>query len=213
MMQKILILGTGDYASVAAEVIHETPGFQVVGFVENLDRARCQIRIEGLPVYWLEEAGALAGECKAVCSLATVRRRGYIEQASAMGFGFATVIHPSARVPASARLGDGCFLEPGVILSTRTELGAHVRVNRGVTVGHDTLIGDYCTLQPGVNIAGRCRLGDGVYVGIGATVVDHISIGQLSVIGAGAVVLTDLPERVLAVGIPARAVKTNIEGK
>ena len=213
MTQKIVILGTWDYAAVAAEAINETPGFAVVGFIENLDRSRCQMRIEGLPVYWIEEAGALTVECRAVCSLATAKRREFVEQARAVGFEFATVVHPTARVPASATLGEGCFLEPGVILSTHTELGAHVRVNRGVMVGHDTAVADYCTLQPGANIAGRCRLGEGVYVGIGATVADHVSIGRLSVIGAGAVVLKDLPERVLAVGVPAKVVKENIEGK
>lgn len=213
MMQKILILGTGDYAAVAAEVVDETPGFEVVGFVENMDRAKCQAGLEGLPVYWINEAGKLAGQCKVLCSLATVKRRSYVEQVKALGFEFATVVHPTARVPASARLGEGCFLEPGVILSTHTELGAHVRVNRGVTVGHDTVIGDYCTLQPGVNIAGKCRFGDGVYAGIGATVVDRLTVGRLTVIGAGAVVVNDLPERVLAVGVPAKVIKKNIDGK
>mgnify|MGYP000408262092 CR=1 FL=1 len=50
-------------------------------------------------------------------------------------------------------------------------------------------------------------MGVGVYVGIGATVIDHITIGAGSVIGAGAVVTKDLPDRVLAVGVPAKVVK------
>jgi acetyltransferase-like isoleucine patch superfamily enzyme len=48
---------------------------------------------------------------------------------------------------------------------------------------------------------------------MGAIVIDHITIGSHSVIGAGAVVTTDVPDHVLVVGMPARVVKENIPGK
>jgi acetyltransferase-like isoleucine patch superfamily enzyme len=64
-----------------------------------------------------------------------------------------------------------------------------------------------------VNIAGNCRIGAHTYVGIGATVIDGIKIGRHCVIGGGAVVTKDLPDRVLAVGVPAKIVKEGIEGK
>jgi sugar O-acyltransferase (sialic acid O-acetyltransferase NeuD family) len=211
--QKIIILGTNDYAHVVAEIVAETPGLQMEGFIENLDRSKCDKTLSGLPVYWIDDAAPLAADCFAVCCLATVNRSRFIQQARKLGFRFATVIHPTARVPASAVISEGCILEPGAILSTNTQLGAHVRINRGATIGHDTSLGDYCTVQPGVNIAGKCCLGSGVYVGIGATVVDNLTIGNLTVIGAGAVVINDLPDKVLAVGVPAKIIKENIEGK
>jgi acetyltransferase EpsM len=211
--QKIIILGTNDYAGVLAEIIAETPGLRTEGFIENLDRTQCDRSISGLPVYWIEDAASLTKDCLAVCCLATVHRRRFIEQARHIGFNFATVIHPSARVPTSAIISEGCIIEPGVILSSNARLGCHIRINRGSTIGHDTTLGDYCTIQPGVNIAGKCLFGSGVYVGIGATVVDNLTIGNLAVIGAGAVVINDLPEKVLAVGVPAKIVKENIDGK
>jgi serine acetyltransferase len=48
---------------------------------------------------------------------------------------------------------------------------------------------------------------------MGASVIDHINIGSHSVIGAGAVVIRDVPDHVLVVGVPARIVKEGIEGK
>jgi sugar O-acyltransferase (sialic acid O-acetyltransferase NeuD family) len=211
--QKIVILGTNIYAPVVAEIVAETPGLQMQGFVENLDRSKCGKTLSGLPIYWIEDAVPLTADCLAVCCLATVHRSRFIEQARDMGFRFATIVHPMTRVPASAVISEGCILEPGVILSSNTRLGSHVRINRGATIGHDTTLGDYCTIQPGVNIAGKCRFGNSVYVGIGATVVDNLTIGSLTVIGAGAVVVNDLPDKVLAVGVPAKIVKKNIEGK
>lgn len=211
--QKILILGTGDYAPVVAEIIREIPGLEAVGFVENRSLPRCRETLAGLPIIWIDDAAVMADDHLAVCCLATVHRNRFIDQAREWGFRFATVIHPTARVPASATVGEGCILEPGVILSTKTRLGNHVRINRAATIGHDTCIGDYCTIQPGVHIAGKCLFGTGVYVGIGAAVIDSLTIGSWSVIGAGAAVIDNLPERVLAVGVPAKIVKQNIDGK
>jgi acetyltransferase-like isoleucine patch superfamily enzyme len=48
---------------------------------------------------------------------------------------------------------------------------------------------------------------------MGALVLDHISIGSHSIVGAGAVVTKDVPDNVQVVGVPAKIVKQNIEGK
>jgi acetyltransferase-like isoleucine patch superfamily enzyme len=54
-------------------------------------------------------------------------------------------------------------------------------------------------------------IGVGTYLGIGATLIDRLRIGSGCVVGAGALVTRDLPDRVQAVGAPARAVKREIE--
>jgi acetyltransferase-like isoleucine patch superfamily enzyme len=48
---------------------------------------------------------------------------------------------------------------------------------------------------------------------MGAIIMDHLNIGAHSVIAAGAVVTSDVPDHVQVMGIPARIVKENIEGK
>lgn len=80
-------------------------------------------------------------------------------------------------------------------------------------MGHHVQIADCTNIGPGANIGGGCQIGEGVYIGIGATLVDHLNIGPVTVVGAGAVVTRDLPSRVLAVGVPAKIIKENIEGK
>jgi acetyltransferase-like isoleucine patch superfamily enzyme len=54
-------------------------------------------------------------------------------------------------------------------------------------------------------------IGVGTYIGIGATLIDRLRLGSGCVVGAGALVTRDLPDRVQAVGAPARAVKREIE--
>jgi acetyltransferase EpsM len=210
---KCLILGTRTLAIEIADIISEIPDVQLTGFVENMERDKCREKLEGLPVYWVDELEKLSKTHCAVCALATTHRKRFIEQVSAYNTPFATIMHPTARISAKSTLGKGTIVSAGVIIAAYTNLGQHVIVNRGALIGHHTKIGDYVTIQPGANIAGLCTIGDSAYIGMGAIVLDRISIGSHSIVGAGAVVTKDVPDNVQVIGVPAKIVKENIEGK
>lgn len=210
LTRPLLILGTHDLAPVVAEIATDA-GFSVQGFVENLDKARTQANLEGLPVVWFEDVSS-DSETVAICGLGTTRRWRFVDQMRPR-LDFVTVVHPSAQVSPSARLGEGTIVSPGVVISSRATLGRHVFVNRGALVGHDTSIGDYATVGPGANIAGRCTISSQAWIGIGAVILDGRTIGAASTVGAGAVVVDDVAERVTVMGVPARVFKTNVEAR
>src|SRR5262245_1941796 len=174
----LLILGAGPYATDIADVAGEIPGVSVAGFVEGLDRSRCSVLCEGLPVHWVDDLPRLAANHWFVCAIGTARAQVFIRQAEAAGCEFVTLVHPSARISPTSSLGRGTILNAGVILAAHTHLGAHVSVNRGATIGHHTRIDDFVTVGPGVNIAGTCRIGAATYSGIAATVLDHLTSGD-----------------------------------
>jgi len=211
--QPLLILGTTDYALVFADAFSDLTQYQVAGFVENLDRQCCRQKHGDLPVHWVDDIAPLRDSHAVICCLSTTHRDRYIQQVKQLGFSFATLVHSTATVSKKSTIAEGTSVNIGCIVAGFTRIGRYVQINRGVTIGHHTVIEDYVTVQPGVNIAGNCRIGPQTYIGIGATVVDGITIGAHSVIGAGAVVTKDVPEHVLAVGVPARVVKEGIEGK
>jgi acetyltransferase EpsM len=213
IVQRVLILGTRTLAVEIADVVSEIADVRVAGFVENMEPERCKEPLEGLPVFWVGDIAELTKSHSAVCGLATTHRSRFTDQVAAYGMSFATLVHPSARISLKSSVGEGTIVSVGVIIGAHTHLGRHVLVNRGVLIGHHTQIDDYVTIQPGANIAGACRIGKATYVGMGAVVTDHVTIGAHSIVGAGAVVTKDVPDNVQVVGVPARIVKENIEGK
>jgi len=101
----------------------------------------------------------------------------------------------------------------GVVICAHTVLGMDVCVMPGVIVSHDVVIGDHVLLGVGCVIGARVEIGDYAFVGASATIVpahigvERLRVGKGAVIGAGAVVLGDIPDHALAVGVPARVVR------
>lgn len=207
----LLILGAGLFAEDVADIVLASNDWELAGFVEGIDRSRCTRERRGRPVFWIDDVHKLASSHWAICAVGSTKRERLIEQARNAGFRFTKLLHPSAQVSASATLDEGVIISAGSVVGAQTHLGAHVLVGRGALIGHHVVVGSYSTVGPGCNIAAQCVIGVGTYIGIGATLIDRLRIGSGCVVGAGALVTRDLPDRVQAVGAPARAVKREIE--
>ena len=85
------------------------------------------------------------------------------------------------------------------------------QVNLACTIGHDAVLSEDVTLAPGVNISGNVFVGEGCDLGTGAKVIQGRTLGEWSVIGAGAVVSADLPANCTAVGVPARSMSSAMQ--
>jgi acetyltransferase EpsM len=205
--QGIVILGASLFAEEIAEYISRIEAYDLVGFVEGVNREKCGNGLLGLPVFWVEDIGSLALSCKAVCAVGSTRRKPFIEQATRHGLEFVTIVHPGAEVFRTATLGVGTIVGPGSIIAASATIGDHVIINRGALLGHHVQVGDYVTISPGANVAGKVKIGDFCYIGIGAVILDGIAIGDGSVVGAGSVVTKDVPSSVQVVGIPAKKSK------
>ena len=121
---------------------------------------------------------------------------------------FPSLIHPSVLIGKDkVSIGYGCIICASSIITVNIVIGNFVILNLGCTVGHDTNIGDYSSFMPSVNISGDVIIENSVYVGTGAKIINLLTIGNSTIVGAGAVVSKSLPEKCTAVGIPAKPIK------
>ena len=118
--------------------------------------------------------------------------------------GLVTLVHPHAHVDPSVVLGAGTVVFAGAVIQPDSRLGSNVIVNTAASIDHDCHIGDAVHLAPGTHLAGNVTLGEGVFLGIGTVVIPGRTVGAWTRVGAGAAVIRDLPERVTAIGVPAR---------
>jgi sugar O-acyltransferase (sialic acid O-acetyltransferase NeuD family) len=207
----LLILGAGPFAEDVADIVMASNEWELAGFVEGLDRSRCAQERRGRPVLWIDDVHKFAASHAAICAVGSTKRERLIEQARGAGIQFTKLLHPSAQVSASATLDEGVIIGAGSVVGAGTHLGAHVLIGRGALIGHHVAVGSYSTVGPGCNIAAQCMIGVGTYLGIGAILIDRLRIGSGCLVGAGALVTRDLPDRVQAIGAPARIVKREIE--
>jgi sugar O-acyltransferase (sialic acid O-acetyltransferase NeuD family) len=208
----LLILGARSFAREVADLVSDIPEFELTGFVENTDRSFCSESIDGLPVHWVDDIAAMVATHWCICAFGSNKRINFIRQVEAMGFRFATVIHPTARVSRRSVVGGGCIISSGVQIATNTRIGAHSLINRGALIGHDIVTGECISVGPGANIGGACKIGAGCYIAMGATVLERLTVGEGSVVAAGAVAHRDVPPHVLVAGVPASVIKQGVDG-
>jgi len=112
-----------------------------------------------------------------------------------------------------ARLLTGTEIHPGA------QIGRHLFIDHGmgVVIGETSIVGDNVTLYQGVTLGGTGKesgkrhptIGNSVVIGAGAKILGNIQVGDNSRVGAGSVVLRDVPENSTVVGVPAHVVFRN----
>ncbi len=201
--KKLIVLGAGSFAEEVLDIVQETGLYVVVCFVEGIDRTQCGKNIAGVPVIWIDEIEKHDASCVLLCGVGSPKRKNLIEKTRTTGMEFINVVHPSARISKTVRMGKGNLISVGSILAAGCSIGDHCIINRAAVIGHHVTIENFVTISPGVNIGGGSSIGECSYIGMGAIILDHILVGRNSIVGAGAVVTKNVPDNVQVVGIPA----------
>ena len=208
MKDRLIIFGAGGHARVVAEAA-QLAGFQITGFVEQSSDL-WGTKILEFPVLGDESVFGSSEfeDCLAVVAVGdNVQREAIVTYLMARNVKFARVIHPSAVISPSAKLGSGIVVLAGAVVNSMAAVGSHCIVNTMASIDHDCSVENFVHISPGAHLAGGCTVGRAAHIGIGASLLADISIGQRCVIGAGAAVIGDIPADAVAVGVPAKVVK------
>jgi len=121
-----------------------------------------------------------------------------------------SLIDETAVISESASVGEGAVIFPGCYVSAGATLVRNVAMISGSMVGHDTMVGENCVLSGHVNLGGGCMVDNNAYLGMGVQVREMTRIGRGAIVGMGSIVFADVPDEVIALGNPCRAVRPNL---
>jgi sugar O-acyltransferase (sialic acid O-acetyltransferase NeuD family) len=200
----IYLYGAGGHAKVIIEILEKKNIF-ISGLIDvNPDIKK----VLGYPVSEvLSDTLSLNGEVEIIIAIGNnVVRKKIAEKTNHM---FATAIHTSANISVNALIGKGSVIMAGVTANSGVVVGSHNILNSNCCIDHDCILEDYVHISPNAALAGNVTVGEGTHVGIGACIIPGIKIGKWAIIGAGTVVIKDIPDYAVVVGNPGKVIKYN----
>ncbi|OGE34542.1 hypothetical protein A3C32_04330 [Candidatus Daviesbacteria bacterium RIFCSPHIGHO2_02_FULL_41_14] len=213
-MKKIIILGAGgnsrDIVDMIADINELRETYQLIGILDD-DRKLKGSKIMDVKVLGTIKDAYRYTDCYFVNGVYSVinffTNEDILKRSGISLRKFVTIIHPTASISRTVKLGKGVVVLPGVVLRTNVHIGNHVTLHPGVVVGHDTKIGDFTFLASKVAVGGYVRISKSCFIGSNSTLRERIKLGRYSIVGMGSVVLKDVPDESVFVGNPAKFLK------
>jgi sugar O-acyltransferase (sialic acid O-acetyltransferase NeuD family) len=202
---RLWIIGSGGHARVVIDTAMALGNIEIAGVLDD-DLERVGNHLSGIAIVGSISPQSVEklGIEHAVIAIGSNRVRAAIAERLAGTVTWVTLVHPRAYVAGHTLVGQGTVLFAGSVLQPGSTLGHHVILNTHASVDHDSNIGDFSHIAPGAHLAGGVSVGAGAFIGLGAGVVQGRSIGSWATVGAGGVVIKDVPDRATVVGVPAR---------
>ena len=209
--KNLVIVGCGEHARCAVEVIEEQALYNIFGFVTNSE-SELGKTLYGYPVLCLDDQ--LANLCEenkdigyyflgiGIASGSMLGRLSIYQRLDEI-LAPSTVIAPESVISRHAIIGEGIFIEPYVRISNGVKLGDHCIVQSFTAINHDQTIGDNVLIGCNVAMAGS-SVGSHTTIADGSTIGFKKSIGSNCLVTDGTVVTKDIPDNVVAYGNPAR---------
>jgi acetyltransferase EpsM len=202
---RAIIFGAGAQGRVILDIVKAQARHQCVEFVDDDVTLRGRY-INGASVCMgFDEALNLPADVEMIVALGNpFCRMKWVARISERGFPLLSAIHPSAVVMPSACMGKGVMVGANAVINSNAVIGDGVVVNTAAIIEHDCKVADGAAIGPGARLAGRVSLQTCAFIATGAIVNSRLAVGARTVVGAGAVVTRDLPDDVMAFGVPAR---------
>jgi len=209
-MQSLIIIGAGKFGREvfcwASHCIQHGAPWRIIGFLDDrpnaLDGYSYPVGIIGS----VETYQPREGDVFTVAIGDPSAKKKFTAPITDKGGVFANIIHPLACVSLNVKMGRGIIMAPFTCVSCDATLGDFVTLNISSSVGHDAKIGGFCQISCHCDITGNAALEEGVFLGSHASILPGVRVGAWAMVGAGTVVLRDVPSRLKVAGVPARPI-------
>lgn len=209
MVKNLIIVGASGFGREVAWLVERindvNPEWNLLGFIDDNPDIEGEL-VDGYKVLGTTDKTDKYKDAFYVCAIGSSKiRRQVVEKMGEVRF--ATLIDPSVLISPRVAIEKGTIICAGTIVTVDVSIGKHVIINLDCTIGHDAVLHDYVTLYPSVNISGGTDLGESCEMGTGSQIIQMKTVGSQSIVGAGSVVVKDIPEKCTAVGSPAKPIK------
>ncbi len=201
----ILIIGAGGFgrniASLARSDLAHGVAWNVRGFLDNRTGLLTppDLPILGDPLTYEIAPGDIF-----LCALGDpAAKRHYTEALRTKDADFIR-LQPEAQVGERTHISRGCIFERKVLIGPDVHVGEFVTILSTTIVGYDVRIGDYSQIGSFVFIGGGAFIEDDVVIHPHATILPKVRVGKGAVVGAGSVVIRDVPPNTTVMGNPAK---------
>jgi sugar O-acyltransferase (sialic acid O-acetyltransferase NeuD family) len=203
-MNRLAILGASGHGKVVADLAEEAGWTEVVFFDDRWPELTAvgAWSVKGNTQDLLKSLSLMDGVIVAI-GANKIRMEKY-RQLHQQGAALVCLIHPSAVISRYSHIGCGSVVMAGAVVNVDARIGDACIVNTSATIDHDCVLEDAVHISPGAHLAGDVRVQECSWIGIGANVRQQIVIGRDVIVGAGAVVVENLPDKCVAFGIPAK---------
>jgi sugar O-acyltransferase (sialic acid O-acetyltransferase NeuD family) len=204
-MQKVILFGNGQMASMICFYLRHDSAFEVAGFTVDGEHIK-QETLLGLPIIPFEEIerryppGEFAMSIPISYRKVNQLRAEKYYAAKAKGYPLINYISSKATTWPGLVIGDNCIILEGCIVQPFAEIGNNVIMGCSSLVGHDCVIGDHSFLAPGAVTLGYVRVGPYCFLGANSTIRDGITVASNCLIGAGVNITRNTEEKQVFIG-------------
>lgn len=215
-MKKLVILGGSGIGMIAASVAQDLGNYEVLGFLNDVIEPGTMIgkyrkvpvlgKTDDLPKYLAQKDTMFFIAYVGLQNEKDTYHK--IESLQIPIDRFATLIHPTAIIPKGfCGIGEGVLFAPLCQLSPDTTVSDNCILLPNSFLGHDSFMDRFAHVATNGVVGANVKIGKAVHIGSNATIREKITIGDYSLIGAGSVVLKDVPENSVIVGNPGKVLK------
>lgn len=212
-VKDIIIIGAGGLGREVTWLIErinqkQSEKWKILGFVD--DGVEKGVLVQGFRLLGdVDYLQSIDTPTDVVCAIGNVGiRHRIIEKISKnKSLKFPNLIDPDVIFSDSVNIGQGNIICAGTILSVNVRIEDFCLIDWNCTVGHEAEINSFVTLYPSVNVSGNTMIKSVTEIGTGSHIIQGKAIGSRSIIGAGSVVIRDIPDHCTAVGNPAKPIK------
>lgn len=207
MKKKCIIIGAGTYGQVYSEYLKDF--YEVTGFYDDNEALQGHVINKIVVKGTVQNAIENEKDCSVFVPIGSNSIRvNLLKQFEAKGFDVPSFVHPKTNIHESVNVGNAVYILPGTNIMPLSTISNYVMISMGVNIAHHTIVEKGTFISQGVNVGASLTIKSMSFIGISSTIMTGVCVvGAEATVGAGAVVIKDVPDNAVVAGVPAKILR------